>query len=116
MATDQPSPMESRPRRSNRRLRVLLAVCALSFGFYLFVRLDRSVVEPLGPVVEGIYELFNQVPGQAAPLTVAGRRLVKDVKALGGEPSVSVRTPGFLGTLGQTEWANGTFRNLQLEH
>jgi uncharacterized protein YjbI with pentapeptide repeats len=111
MTTDQPPPVESRPRRTNRRLRALLAVNALVIAFYVFVRLERSAVERLGPAVVGVYDLFNQVPGKAPPLTAAGRRLVKDVEALGGVPSVTVRKRGFLGTIGQIEWSNVDFRN-----
>jgi hypothetical protein len=96
-------------------LRALLALNALALGIYVFVRLDRSAVEYLGPAVVGIYDLFNQVPGRAAPLTSAGRRLVEDVNALGGEASVSVQKPGFLGTIGQSEWSNVTFRNREID-
>jgi hypothetical protein len=111
MTTDQPPLVESRPTRSNRRLRALLVLSVLSLGLYLFVRLDRSAVEHLGPVVVGVYDLFNQVPGRAPPLTAAGTRFVKDVEALGGEPSVNVIKPGFLGTIGQIEWCDVTVRN-----
>jgi hypothetical protein len=113
MITDQPA--TPGPRRKKRRLRALVALTALVTGFYVFVRLDRSAVERLGPAVVGIYDLFNQVPGKAAPLTAAGRQLVKDVEALGGVPSVTVRTPGFLGTIGQTEWSNVDFRNREFD-
>src|SRR4051812_47487157 len=111
MPTDQSPPLESRPRRPNRRLRVLVPVTALSFGLYVFVRLDRSVVERLGPVAGGVHDLFNQVPGEDPALSAAAGRLVKDVKTLGGEPSVVVLKPGLLGTFGQTEWSNVQFRN-----
>jgi hypothetical protein len=93
----------------------LLALNALALGLYVFVRLDRSAVERLGPVVVGIYDRFNQVPGRPAPLTSAGRRLVEDVKALGGQPSVTVRKRGYLGTIGQSEWSNVTFHNREFD-
>jgi Leucine Rich repeat len=122
MTSDQPSTtayehptLGPKPRRKNRRLQVLLALNALALGLFIFVRLDRSAVEYLGPAVVGIHDLFNQVPGSAAPLTAAGRRLVEDVKTLGGEASVSVLKPGFLGTIGQTEWSNVSFRNPEFD-
>lgn len=90
---------------------MLVALGAVAVGFYVFVRLDRSAVERLGPVVVGIYDVFNQVPGRAPALTEAGRRLVSDAKDLGGDASVFVQKPGFLGTIGQTEWSNVSFRN-----
>lgn len=96
-------------------MRALLAVTVLSLGLYTFVRMDRSVAEWLGPVGEGVHDLFNQVPGKAAPLTAAAKRLMKDVKALGGNPSVHVKKPGFFGTIGQTEWANVTFHNPEFD-
>ncbi len=111
----QPLTVGPRPRRKNRRLRALLALNAVALGFYVFVRLDRSAVEHLGPVVVGIHDLFNQIPGRPAPLTSAGRRLIDDVEALGGQPSVHVLKPGFLGTIGQTEWSNVTFRNREFD-
>jgi hypothetical protein len=113
MTTNQPATPGT--GRKNRRLRALLALTALVTAFYVFVRLDRSAVERLGPAVVGVYDLFNQVPGKAAPLTAAGRRLAEDVKALGGQPSVTVLKPGFLGTIGQTEWSNVTFHNREFD-
>jgi hypothetical protein len=101
----------SRPGRPQWRLRALLAVTALSLGLYVFVRLDRSAAEWLGPVGEGIHDLFNQVPGKPAPLTRAARRLEADVLALGGVANISVIGPGYLGTIGQAEWVNVDFRN-----
>jgi hypothetical protein len=115
MATNEHPPAEPRTHRKNRRLRALLALNALALGCFVFVRLERSTVECLGPAVVGVHDLFNQVPGKAAPLTAAGRRLVEDVKALGGVPSVSVRKPGFLGTIGQVEWSNVDFRNREFD-
>ena len=114
-STHQPPTAEPRPRPKNRRLRVLLALTALVTAFYIFVRLDRSAVEWFGPAIVGVHDLFNQVPGKAAPLTAAGRRLVEDVKALGGDPSVTVLKPGFLGTIGQTEWSNVSFHNREFD-
>src|SRR4051812_39944004 len=109
--SDAGSDRPSRPKRPTWRLRALLAVAALSLGLYVFVRLDRSVAEWVGPVGEGIHDLFNQVPGKAAPLTRAARRLEADVLALGGDPSISVNKLGYFGTIGQTEWVNVTFRS-----
>jgi hypothetical protein len=83
----------------------------MSLGLFVFVRLDRSVAERLGPVGEGLHDLFNQVPGKAETLSAAGRRFVKDVEALGGEPSVSINKPGFLGFYGREEWFHVEFRN-----
>jgi hypothetical protein len=105
----------AKPRRENSRLRVLLAVMAAALGFYVFVRLDPSTVGNFGPVAVGIYDLFNQVPGRAAPITAEGQKLVEDVKALGGFPSVSMRERGFFGTIGQSEWAIVNFQNREFD-
>jgi hypothetical protein len=113
MTTDEPPSFSApapRIRRNRWRMRVLLAVAALSFAFYGFVHLDRSVAERLGPLAESIHHLFNRVPGEPPPLTAASRRLVKDIQALGGEPSVSVKKRGYFGTLGQVDWAYASFR------
>ena len=81
MTTDQPPAVERRRKRTNRRLRAMLALIAMALGLYVYVRLDRSVAERLGPVGEGVYDLFNQVPGKAAPLTPAARRRAKAVSS-----------------------------------
>ena len=88
----------------------MLALISMALALYVFVRLDRSVAQRLGPVGEGVYDLFNQVPGKAAPLTAAAERLSNDVEALGGVANVHVTKPGFFGTFGQQEWCNVTFR------
>lgn len=122
MSTDAPLPsIEQRPtgepRREglNRRLRAMLALMALALGLYVFVRLDRTVAERLGPVGEAVYDLFNQVPGKPPTLTVAGRRLVKDVAALGGVASVNVTRPAYFGTFGQEEWCNVSVHDAQFD-
>jgi hypothetical protein len=111
MTPDQPPPVTSRPRRSSRRLRALLAVNALALGLYLFVRVDRRIAVALGPVGEGVYDLFNQSARTSVSLSATARRFVKDVRALGGEPSVAVLEPGFLGLFGRSEWFNVSFHN-----
>src|SRR5271166_4463308 len=111
MTTDGPPPVESRPRRTNWRLRALLAVNGLALGLYVFVRLDRPTAASLGPVGEAVYDLFNPSDRASVPLSATARRFVKDVKALGGEPSVSVIEPGFLGIFGRSEWFNVSFHN-----
>jgi hypothetical protein len=93
----------------------MLALGAMVLALYVFVRLDRSAAERLGPVGEGLHDLFNQVPGKAAPLTAAARRLRKDVEDLGGEAGIHVTRPGYFGTIGQEEWVNVTFRNPEFD-
>jgi len=88
---------------------VLLALVVSSLCLYVFVRLDRSVAEWLGPVAEGIYDLFNRPPGDAPPLTPAARRFAKDIEAMGGHPSVRVTRRGFFGSLGQAESFHASF-------
>jgi hypothetical protein len=110
-AARQAPPAAPRPRRKNWRLRAMVAFTAAALGLYVFVRLDRTAAQRLGPIGEGVHDLFNQVPGKALPLTTAARRLVKDVEALGGDPGIHVTKAGFFGTLGQEEWCNVTFRN-----
>jgi hypothetical protein len=110
-AADPPTAADPRPRRKNPRLRALFAIAALSFGLYVFVRLDRSVAEWFGPVGEGIHDLFNQNPDRPVRLTAASRHLKQDVEALGGLAGISVRRRGLLGTIGQTEWVSVTFQD-----
>src|SRR5262245_60853953 len=99
-------PATARPRR---RLRALLAFAALALGVYVFVRLDRSVAERLGPVGECVYDVFHHAPGRPPPLTAGSKRLAEDVKAMGGHASIGVTKPGYFGVLGQEEWVNVTF-------
>jgi hypothetical protein len=89
--------------RSRLRLRVLLAFTVVSLGLYVFIRLDRSAAERLGPVAEVIYNLFNGTPGDSPPLTPAARHFAADIRAMGGHPSVSVTSRGYFGIIGQAE-------------
>jgi hypothetical protein len=122
MSTDTPLPpteqrpaVDARRKQLNGRLRAMLVLMALALGLYVFVRLDRTVAERLGPVGEGVYDLFNQVPGKPPTLTVASRRLVKDVEALGGVASVNVTRAGYFGTFGQEEWCNVNVHDRQFD-
>jgi hypothetical protein len=95
--------------RSRRRLRVLLAFAVVSLGLYVFIRLDRSAAERLGPVAEVIYNLFNGTPGDSPPLTPAARHFAADIRAMGGHPSVSVTSRGYFGIIGQAESLHASF-------
>ena len=95
--------------RSRRRLRVLLAFTVVSLGLYVFIRLDRSAAERLGPVAEVIYNLFNGTPGDSPPLTPAARRFAADIRAMGGHPSVSMTSRGYFGIIGQAESLHASF-------
>jgi hypothetical protein len=95
--------------RSRRRLRVLLAFTVVSLGLYVFIRLDRSAAERLGPVAEVIYNLFNGTPGDSPPLTPAARHFAADIRAMGGHPSVSVTSRGYFGIIGQAESLHASF-------
>lgn len=93
----------------------MLPLTAAALALYVFVRLDRSVAERLGPVSEAVHDLFNQVPGKKPPLTAAARRLSKDVGAMGGDAGANVTKPSYFGTFGQEEWFNVTFHNQEFD-
>jgi hypothetical protein len=108
--TDRSTPVERSPKRSNLRLRVLLAFGGAAFALYLFIQLDRATVDRLGPIGVGVYELFYPVDPSTRPLSRLARRFTDDVVALGGQPTVDVvGAPGLAGLLGNSESFNATF-------
>ena len=83
MATDHASQVVVRRRRYWLALKVLLGFNALLLGLFVLSRLTPSQGEKLGPWGQSLYELFN--PPAVRELNSAGRGLVAEVKALGGE-------------------------------
>ena len=109
MATDHASQVVVRRRRYGWRLKVLLGFNALLLGLFVLSRLTPSQAQKLGPWGQSLYELFN--PPAVRELNSAGRGLVAEVKALGGEAQRLGRTPGFLGLGGSDTFhvrVNGT--------
>ncbi len=111
MSTEEPPSVASRPKRANRRLRVLLALNALVFGIYLFAQLDRPLAQSLGPLAESVHNLLRPSAETNETQSATARQFVKDVKVLGGEPNVALVAPGFLGIFGRSEWFNVAVRN-----
>jgi hypothetical protein len=116
---DKTNPPRERtgPRRSKRRLWVLLAVNALALGLYVFARLDRPAAERFGPLGTTVYELFNPDQRNTRRLSTIARRFETDVRALGGIPQVTVTTtrPGFLGVFGRSESFSVRFRGPRID-
>ena len=101
MEIDESTPERTHRRRHQFRLRILLALTAISLSVVFFSQLSPSVVKQLGPAAESVYDLFNAPTTE--PLTLSGQRVVADVNALGGHAVVIERTPGIFGLLGRKE-------------
>jgi hypothetical protein len=110
-ASEQPTRTGKPPKRKSWRLWALVGFCVLAAGFYLFVQLDRSSVEPFGQMVVGLHYLFNRDPSVPPPASQAGVNFVKEMKSLGADATVTVNRPGFLATIGQSEWWKVTINN-----
>jgi len=95
------------PRRSNRRLKALLAVNALGFALYAFTQLDRTTASRLGPWAENLYSALRDLDLDAP--SAAATRFKGEVKALGGTPTVHVLKSGFLGYFGRVETYSAQF-------
>jgi hypothetical protein len=83
----EPFSREAKPTGRNRwRLRMLLAINGLLGGLFVVSRLEPKHVAMLGPPGQYLYELINPPPlPKTSPL---GKRLIADVKALGGRAEV----------------------------
>lgn len=92
---------ETGRRRPRLRLRILLGIAGLLMAFVVFTQLDRSVVKELGPVAESVHEQFHG--GDAEPGSLSSRRLVADVKALGGNATFIEQSRGLFGLFGRKE-------------
>jgi hypothetical protein len=110
MSTDNTSERPGRRRRHRWRLRALLGFTALVLAFFVFSRLTPEQARRLGPWGQPLYELVN--PPAEYEVSRAGRRLIADVKTLGGEARRMEQAPGFLRLVGGTDSfhirANGT--------
>ena len=98
MPTDHASEPPTRRRRRRWRLNVLLGLTALVLAFFVFSRLTPEQARRLGPWGEPLYELFN--PPADHDVSPAGRRLIAEVKTLGGEVRRLGQAPGFLRLFG----------------
>lgn len=107
MTTEQPSLATSQPRRSSRRLRVLLSLNVLALLFFSFTHLDRPTVESFGSLAEDVYDLFNLRTRTKLRRSAAAQRFIEDVEALGGEARV---VPTKLGVSAGSEWFEARFR------
>jgi hypothetical protein len=76
-----------------------LALACVSLGLYFFSRLEPREVEKLGPTWEYLYERLTNKPSDG--LSPWGRRLVADVRAMGGSALFHGRRPGWFGGVEQ---------------
>jgi len=79
----------------------LLAITGLLAVLFVVSRLEPTQVAMLGPPGQYVYELFN--PPAVPETSPLGKRLMADVKALGGQAHVMQRSRRYLGLLGNTE-------------
>lgn len=100
MSTIESASQVEAPRKSyGWRLKILLGLNFLALGVFIFSRLSPSQVERLGPLAESLHAALN--PSEKAwKFGPAGRRLMADVRKLGGQATRTGRTPGFLGLFG----------------
>ncbi len=107
----EPISLEPKRRRRNPwRLRTLLTVSGLLAFLFVVSQLEPTQVAMLGRPGKFAHELFNPpVEPEISPL---GKRLISDVKALGGQVQVMGRSRQYLGLLGNTErfmiWVPGS--------
>lgn len=101
MASENTAQVETPRRRYGWRLKLLLAANVLALGLFVLSRLSPSQAKALGPWAQAVHEAFNP-PGED-PISPTGRRLMADVKALGGQAGVMQRTPKFLHLFGGSE-------------
>ena len=99
---DEPfSTAAKRARRNRWRSRMLLAINGLLAVLFVVSRLEPNQVAMLGPPGQYLHELF--IPPAVPETSPLGKRLMADVKALGGHAEVMVRSRRYLGLLGNTE-------------
>jgi hypothetical protein len=90
------------PRRRPRwRLRILLAVNAVLASLFLFSQLDPSTIKKLGPPGQYVFDLIN--PPVEPEISPAGRRLMVELRELGGEANLMQRSQRILGLFGSPE-------------
>jgi hypothetical protein len=100
-ADEPPSQSAKRPKRNRRRLRILLFINGLVAVLFVVSRLEPTQVAMLGPPGKYVHELF--VPPAVPETTALGKRLIADVRALGGHAEVMERSRRYMGLLGNTE-------------
>jgi Leucine Rich repeat len=89
------------PRRNRWRLRILLAINGLLAVLFVVSQLEPTQLAVLGPPGQYVYELIN--PPAWPETSPLGKRLIADVKALGGRAEVMDRSRPYLGLLGTSE-------------
>jgi hypothetical protein len=101
MPTDSLTQAANPPRRNRWRLRILLAINALLAVLFVVSRLEPTQIKTLGPAGQYVYDLIN--PPAVPETSPLGKRLMADVKKLGGQANVMERSRRYLGLLGNTE-------------
>ena len=89
------------PRRNRWRLRILLAIIGLLAIPFVVTRLEPSQVAMLGPAGQYVYELFY--PFAVPETSLSGKRLIAEVKALGGQAGLMGRSERYVGLFGNPE-------------
>ena len=88
VSTDISAPATKPPRRSRRRLRILLALNAFLAVLYAVNQLDESAVRKLGPAGEYVFDLLHrltqlrQLDLGGLPITDSGLDALKDLPQL----------------------------------
>ena len=101
MQTEPPTQAAKPPRRNRWRMRILLAMNALLAVLFVISRLEPTQVKSLGPTGQYVYDLIN--PPAVPEISTLGKRLMADVKVLGGQAQVMQRSQRYFGLLGTTE-------------
>jgi hypothetical protein len=89
------SPAAKPARRNRWRLRMLLAINGLLAVLFVVTQLEPNQVAMLGPPGQYLHELFN--PPAVPETSPFGKRLIADVKAVGGRADVMVGSRPYLG-------------------
>jgi Leucine-rich repeat (LRR) protein len=101
IANDSLTAVAKPPRRNRWRLRILLAITGLLAVLFVISRLEPNQVAMLGPLGQYAYDVIN--PPVEPETSALGKRLIADVKALGGHSQVMARSRRYLGLLGNIE-------------